>query len=531
MHHAFTTRTFVQLLCLVVLSTSQIALGAPFTSDVDEALTIRSVLIYPVTDNASGIYSRPIEKQIRMSLSKNHHFDAVDSNYAGAILSPQQLMASESAVKKVLDSSNADALLAAKATKNPTGVTLQFYLFTKSDGKLIAQEELRNNPKFEIRDIEIKTKSHLEQLFAKLPYEGLVLSRQNNRVTLDLGKADGIDSGQIVTPVLIISQKRHPKFGFLISTEKEVLGKIKIEKAENTLSFGSIVSEKEKGAIQRNTKIAKVNMVNYKGGGFLAAPTKKSGIPNDVKKVTFGKNPKAWVPVDPPTFGRIGLILGFGTYTANSDLDSSGAIQAEESVFPQLRLNGELWITPDFSVLASLRQGVMNIDNPMSGSSPETLNVSISEYSLLFGYNILIHGDFFGPKVQVQGGYSRYSRFVDSSNPLALTSTIYSGFLLGIDGSLPVDTQNKIYLGAMIHFYIDPNLEESPETSGETSDNDINIFRFYGRYKISERIRFNGGIDFELYSSTFSGSGSRSDDAENSSERLITFNVGLEYLF
>jgi hypothetical protein len=366
---------------------------------------------------------------------------------------------------------------------------------------------------------------------AQVPYSGLILSRNQNRVTVDLGKKDGISPGDVVSSILIIKENRHPKFDFLISTEKEVLGKIKLEKVEDTLSFGSVVTEKEVGAITVGSKISKLGSVDYKGGGYLAAPTDQDDLPSDVKKLTFGDNPKAWVPVDPPTFGSLGVSFGFGSFSANSDLESSGSVQSEESIFPQLKIDGELWITPDFSVLGGIRQGVVKIKNPLSGSEPETLNLSISEYSLLFGYNILVHGDFFGPKVQLLGGFSQYSRYVDTSNPLAMTSATYSGFMLGADGSMPVDPAEKIYLGANLQFFIAPGLKETPKTSGRESNSTINTFSFYSMYKMGERLRAKGSLDFELYSSTFSGSGTRNQDAQSASERIITFNGGLEYLF
>jgi len=147
------------------------------------------------------------------------------------------------------------------------------------------------------------------------------------------------------------------------------------------------------------------------------------------------------------------------------------------------------------------------------------------------GYYILIHGDFFGPKVNLQGGFSSYQRFADSSDPLSLTSTTYSGFVFGVDGNLPVDQAEKFFLGANVLFFLSPSLDESPRSSGDQSDNSVSFFSLYGKYKWTERIRFKGSADFEVYSTTFTGAGTRSDSASNFSERLITFNGGLEYFF
>ncbi|MCB0393539.1 MAG: hypothetical protein KDD25_03225 [Bdellovibrionales bacterium] len=505
--------------------------GAVYHSEVDSQLTIKKVLIYPTTDNIDGVYSRPMAKVVEDYISNNHHFDSAEPLNNGKYYSIEQLAGSKTAVDELFAGTDADSALLSRATKLPDGVELDFYLFTRANGRLLAKHQEKGITKFDTNRILAETKSGLDKVFSQVPYSGLVMSRNQNRVTLDVGKKDGVSNGEVVSAILIIKENRHPKFDFIVSTEKEVLGKIKLEKVEDTLSFGSIVSEKEPGAIAVDTKIGKLDMTEYKGGGFLAAPTPKDDLPPNVKKLTYGDNPKAWVPVEPPTFGSLNITLGFGSFTANSDLDDSGAVQAQENIFPQLKLDGELWITPEFSVLAGIRQGVMSIDNPLEGSEPETLNVSISQYSLLFGYNILVHGDFFGPKVQVLGGYSTYSRYVDSSNPLAITSVTYSGFLVGLDGTLPIDPEEKVFLGATLHLYIKPDLQEEPRTSGKESSNSITMFSFYGNYKIAERIKIRGAIDFELYSSSFEGSGTRSEKASSASERLISFNGGLQYLF
>ena len=86
----------------------------------------------------------------------------------------------------------------------------------------------------------------LKDVLKKIPYDALVLSRQGNLITVNLGKKDGIEKGKVLTVIQIIKEQRHPKFGILIKTDKEILGKIKLLKIDDNLSFGKIIVEKEK---------------------------------------------------------------------------------------------------------------------------------------------------------------------------------------------------------------------------------------------------------------------------------------------
>ena len=102
----------------------------------------------------------------------------------------------------------------------------------------------------------------------KIPYAGLILSRQGNRVTMDIGTRDGVHDNTVVSVEQIILLKRHPKFHFILASEKEVLGKIRIVKSDETLSFGTVLSEKEPGVITTDSKITGLDFVNYASEPF-----------------------------------------------------------------------------------------------------------------------------------------------------------------------------------------------------------------------------------------------------------------------
>jgi len=46
------------------------------------------------------------------------------------------------------------------------------------------------------------------------------MSRTGNRVTVDIGRQDGVKDGSILTISQIISVKRHPKFHFIVEQTK-----------------------------------------------------------------------------------------------------------------------------------------------------------------------------------------------------------------------------------------------------------------------------------------------------------------------
>ena len=518
--------------------------GATYVSQIDRDLTIRRVAVFPVSDNVDGIYSRPIEKQLTDLVRASHRWDFAEGAPSGQLPSVVEMEENPAEVLKATQSIDADAFIVTAVSKGPNGLSIRLDLFLKKDGKLLAQELLRDHPRFELPEIRERVNDMYKRLIARLPYDGLLMSRQQNRVTINLGKSDGLMKDQVVTIIQIISVTRHPKFNFLVSSEKEILGRVKILKVDDTLSFGAVVSEKEKGAIQRYSKVSGLSQVNYPEPAALG---EDPGGTSDLKArpdsaVTFGKDPIEWLPVRPPSFGQVGMKLGIGSFTESVAMGSVGTFEANSPYYPSIGVNGEIWITPNWTARAELLQGIITTGNPRPSSSPGNLSHSLSRYSMEIGYNFLLRDDFFGPKVGISGGFASYRMYVDDSTPQAFTTVNYSGMLIGLSGIFPVDEKKIWYLGGKFDLFLMASLSETPTSSGGSPNSKINEFSFFGEKKIAENLRATLALEFALYNTTFSGAGTRtgpsgaggataSESASSLSHYHRVITGGVNYMF
>jgi hypothetical protein len=467
----------------------------------------------------------------------SHRWDLAEGAPSGQLPSVVEMEENPAEVLKATQSVDADAFVVAAVSKGPNGLSIRLNLFLKKDGKLLGQELLREHPRFELSEIRDRVNDMYKRLVARLPYDGLLMSRQQNRVTINLGKSDGIAKDQVVSIVQIISVTRHPKFNFLVSSEKEILGKVKILKVDDTLSFGAVVSEKEKGAIQKFSKVSGLSQVSYAEPAALG----EEGTTGDLKSrpdsaVTFGKDPVEWLPVRPPSFGQIGMRLGIGSFTESVAMGSVGTFEANSPYYPSLGVNGEIWLTPNWIVRAELLQGILSTGNPRPNSAPGNLSHSLSRYSMEIGYNFLLRDDFFGPKVNASVGFASYRMYVDDSTPQAFTTVNYSGMFISLGGLFPIDEKKIWFIGGQFDLFLMANLSETPTASGGSPNSKINEFSFFGERKIAENLRATFGLEFALYSSTFSGPGTRTgpSGAEAASSlshyhRIIT--GGVNYMF
>ena len=496
-------------------------LSGQYRSDADIYISIDRILVFPSLDNIDGIYAKPMDRYLQERLDSNPLFQRVEGNFVGSLLSPIELERAPEEVARIGKKLNVDALVAMSLSKNRSGMNIRINLFSGKDGKLLATEQLVGLDRYEINEIRAQAGLLLDKTLAKLPYKGKVLSRSGNRVTINLGLRDGLKPEDIVSAVQILQLKRHPKFHFLVGAEKEVLGKLKLIKVDETIGFAIILNEKEADLIRPGIKLAGTEWVRYEESNPYLSEAERNKVQDKsvATKISFGEKPREWRPVAPPVFGSAQVRFGLGSYNTGID-NGSVDDSSRKPVFPSLGVQGELWLTPEWTFEGEIHQGVLEIDNN-TGTGAATLNTSTTELNFNLAYGLLFQDDFFGPKLQFLFGVHSFRRFIDTSS--LYTTTNYSGVALGIRGSLPTGMRREYRFGIELFTHLAARLSESPAATGSSPDSSILRYSFFGERRYRENIWLTGTVNFRSYNTTFS--------TGSISQNLNQFQAGLKYLF
>jgi hypothetical protein len=508
---AFTVKTFAQ---------------NAYVSPVDQDLAIKSIVLVPTTDNLGGIYAKPVEDEIRGQLNQDKQWSLV--NYPKNLEIKSELLDENPAeVQKLLQTAKSDAAITSKIIRGPRGISMTMTLFVGREGLPLMQETLTDYKGFDTADIKTQASILFQNIKNRMPFRAVIMSRRGQQVTLNLGSNYGLKPDSRVSIVQIIKVNRHPKLKILVSTEKEVLGRVKLFKVEPYLSFGYIELEKDPGVITVGSKVMPDEFVKY--ATPITTPSGK--ILTDIttrpdKDVAFGDDPKEWAPEPAPQYGKIEVLAGFSSYSQNVKLKTptEQSISGSANLAPNLLIRGEMWINPEWYLGLTLRQSVFSINN--SYSSPGSLNTSMSQYSVQGGYNFLLSNDFFGPKIQLSGGYQDTNFKIDDSTPVAFTSNKYGGLMLSLGGSFPLGPEVPMELGGRFDLFMNPKMSESPG-SGAGNKSTINSFSFYGTYRLRTKFAIKGELLFENFQSDYDGGGDRS----TVSHKMTTFMGGIQYLF
>lgn len=514
-------RLFTLLFLITSINSSEAQVGPNRSiSETDQLFTFQKISVLPFSDNAQGIFARPLEADIQNKLTQSHHIDVMPTNIAGPLMTLSELEENPDKVKQ-MNTNGADGFLAGQVVKTPNGINLNLSLFSAKDGKLFQSVQTKNFPKYGIEELKVEQTKLLQQLMKTIPYAGIVLSREHQKVTLNLGANDGIKVGQMVSVVQLLSAQRHPKFNFVLGFEKETIGKIRLTKVDQRLSFGQIVVEKEKGFIEKGSKIGSLDEVIYDDPMQGVPPTKESS-----------DEQRAWRPMNPPTFGQVGALIGLSMFNRSMNLAGVSSLDATNSFAPSVGIYGELWITPQWTIHGRMRQAIIPVKNPRDNSSPSTLSQSYGAYDFDVGYMFRFGTEAWSPFAEPIIGFFNYKLYTDQASPnQSFTSMEYTGMRLGARGIVPVTDDGSWAAGGEAYLGFSPRLNESPITSGDSSKNSVNQIGLFGVRRMSPRLNLRIQLDYELYSTTFSGNGTRTESASSASQRYTTLSGGIFYMF
>lgn len=490
-----------------------------YTSSVDQALIIKSVVVAPVLDNSNGIYKNAAEEHLKSLVKNDYYWSLGEFQEIKKDLRLDNFDEDSKLTLQTLEKTQADGLLTCLVIKGPQGINIQLNLYTRDQGKLLLREEYQDTQLFEIARVNSVITQLYASLKSKLPYSGYVTSRNGNKVTVNVGSNSGLKSGDTVTIAQVLKINRHPKLQFMTSVEKEIIGRVYLNQVDSNSSFGEITFEKESGVIDRGSKILPLDGVKY--------PSSQNGLANVLPNEN---NPIEWLPTPPPQFGRISIMGGFTDYSDNAVLVDGTSFEAGSSIAPTFDLTTELWITPEYFAELSLQQASFKADNELSGSSPSSLNFTLNKVDLSFGYKYLIDGNFWGPQIFGSLGYYTHKVHVSDSTPTAFASFDLKGLDLTVGGMFPVTIKNDVSIGARAKFLFFEDYSENPVSSGGPSTS-FNQFDILGSYQYSTNINLKGSVSFINIQTSFSGNGDKNPPSRSLDEKLSTYLVGIEYLF
>jgi TolB-like protein len=213
------------------------------------------------------------------ALVKEGRFDVVERRLLKKVLSEHQL-----AMSGVVDDNSISELGQILGVKIIiSGAVLHFQniieanarIIDVSNGSIIAAESVKSASAAGLEDLVVQM---AQKIIKDFPLEGYIVLRDDDKVSIDLGKQAGVKVGMQFMAYKEGSVIKHPKTGEVLDVEILETGKLKITRVRENIASADITEEKNPGAIAYGQMVKSVSQSIAPIGKYASMPVAAPGL-------------------------------------------------------------------------------------------------------------------------------------------------------------------------------------------------------------------------------------------------------------
>ena len=203
------------------------------------------------------------------ALVKEGRFDVVERRLLKKILSEHQL-----AMSGVVEDSSISELgkiLGVKIIISGAVLHFQHYIEVNAriinveSGSIIAAESVKSTTAVRLEELVVQMAAKIIKDF---PLEGYIVSRQDDKVAIDLGRMAGVKEGMQFMAFKEGNVIKHPKTGEVLDVQIIETGNVQITQVQDNIAYGDIIKESEDEPIQYGQLVKSISLSSQPIGKY-----------------------------------------------------------------------------------------------------------------------------------------------------------------------------------------------------------------------------------------------------------------------
>lgn len=470
-----------------------------------EKYSMRSCMILPITDTAGNSFGFKVYERLEEKIKEAGWCEYKSSGEVISIFSRyrqnlKDYLNDPKVIMSVSDRLKVGTLIKVSIVYDVDKINLKMDIFGENGEDLYLSEKTVINS-MDINQVISALMNWLEMYETQIPYDGKVIGVLGDQVTFQLPKNKLASVGQDFKVRRVIRKKRHPLLKKIVEWDNLVVANGKVVNISRGQSLGLIKLYTTQKRIQVGdwVRLEKFN------------PNKVI----DSKDFSKYQNHK---------FGKLGeLTLSFAlsshTVSTNSNLGNSKL----GGYLYGVNTEAEAWITRNYFVLGEFTRRIGDLSKTSGNPNVDTSGQSSGVLKIGGGYKYLPMGFFYGPQVNLYGGWVSYSYQVDKSNQDGFGTNSFTGFFLGVGGSIPLKRGLRVYgSGEIIPF---GSFDDEDNVFGGNKSISSMAFEAGVQYYWSPAVKISGGIEVINNAGKFKGNNSEL------SYRDTSFKLGGVFIF
>lgn len=463
-----------------------ILLASIITANSFAAESMRNCMLLPITDgldNKAGFkVFEDIEAYIKDSswctYKSNSELINVLSQYSKNL---EEHMNNKDVLKVIADKTKAGTLIKInlQMVAGTTDVKVEIIGENGEDRFFKEKTQLRSNDNGLISQT---IKNWLDIYEKTIPYAGRVKGVLGDQFTIDIGKKSNIYNGSEIIIERPIGKRQHPLLKEVVDYQTEKIAEAKIFDVSDSQAQAKIIN------YEVGKKLKLEDWVKVKATESRKAVEQISY--SDKDKEDFGK------------LGTLGIFVSMGSGNifqgGTSDRSKVGFLYGAD-------LEAEMWVTRSYWAGLDFGMKLGSYHNDQAGNyTQNSYGTTNTTLRVKFGYKYLPMGFFYGPQLDVYIGYGNYSYGIETNLNDSLTEFTFSGVLLGVRGSIPIQEKIRLYLN--FDFLLTSAYKEKVVALGVDESSSHYRFEVGSQYTWAPNLTFVAGVSAVSNKASFSGS-------------------------
>ncbi len=390
--------------------------------------SMRRCTLLPITDSVGGAIGFKVFEQIEAELKKSNWCTYISNSSMINVFSryrenlPQFLKTKE-VIATVAEKLKVGSIIRVGIVNEVKGVELQMEVYGEN-GEDIYFSEKTIMQSDDIEVISSAIGNWLDTYSKMIPYDAAVTGILGDQITLDVGKGYPIQVGQKFLVKRLVTKKKHPLLKKVVDWETKLLAEGAVSSISDNQALGLIKVYKD------DQKLAPGDWVRLEA--FTADD--KIVDPEKLEDEKLG------------TLGLLSVAL-FGS-SSSVDTNTPGGSNRWSGRTYGIDLRGEGWITRQYFAAVELMRALGSVDKSSGSPTKKKANVNNGSFKLTGGYKYLPIGFFYGPQIDLYGGYANKSYDVDFSAADGLGQQTFSGLIFGVGANIPINREFRFFTAA-----------------------------------------------------------------------------------
>jgi hypothetical protein len=461
--------------------------------------SMRRCTLLPVTDSVGGAMGFKVFQEVEALLSRSNWCSYVSNSAMISVFGRyrenlHQHLKTKEVLSTVGEKLRVGSIIRIALVSEIKGMELQLEVYGDNGEDLYFTEKTFLQ-KDDLDIISSTVSQWLDTYAATIPYDAKVTGVMGDQVTLDVGKSYPIKVGQRMIVKRPNRKVRHPLLRKIVDWETEVLADGSVFNISDTQALGMIK------VYRSSQKLMPGDWVSLEE----APPV--TTAPTAAKE-------------EPGTLGILSLAL-FGTSSSVDTATPGGLNRMSGNIFG-LDFRVEGWITRQYFGAIEIDRSVGGLSRSSGDPQKENINASNGSVKLMGGYKYLPIGFFYGPQIDIYGGYANYAYDLNFSGQDGFGRNNFSGLLFGTAANIPINREYRFF--AKAEFLPFPTFTDHDGIFGSANSATSMELEIGLRYHYTLRMTFDGSVETVSNRAKFNSANREVSYRDNRLKLGVSFN-------